>query len=158
MRLFMTPINSCGIRKIADLRSTTSKIDNDITSYMNLNTFPRVETVQEECLAFEERSSKRSHHENSDNFESFDECLNFAVEQQVESNYSIKALLAGQPTIKRSKSEHLQPTVFIKLNSRASGKPKVITLKALLDTGASATILKMEHAKKLKVKVDHNTN
>jgi predicted aspartyl protease len=159
--LLNTPINtSLGIRTKVDLNRTLhlNTINNQVNHQKDLPLHMYSEESEPlECLAFEERQSKRKRNERSDQFESLDECLNFAVEQQDESNHSIKALLAGQPRRKQAKSEHLQPTVFIKLNSRASGKPKVITLKALLDTGASATILKMEHAKKLKVKVDQDT-
>ena len=44
-----------------------------------------------------------------------------------------------------------RPIAFIRFNSR-SGKPKPITLKALLDSGAGGTLVSKAFMKKLKVR------
>ena len=59
------------------------------------------------------------------------------------------SLLQAQPQPKRQKNQHMAPIVFIRLNLRKNGKPKPITIKALLDTGGSATLLAKNLTKKL---------
>ena len=42
---------------------------------------------------------------------------------------------------KCQKTNNLKPIVFIRFNKRKSGRPKSVTLKALLDSGGSSSLL-----------------
>ena len=61
---------------------------------------------------------------------------------------------------KRVKVEHLVPILFTLLNIRrgTKGKPKHRKLRALLDTGASASVVASEYAKKLRVSKTDSTD
>ncbi len=51
----------------------------------------------------------------------------------------------------------MKPIAFVRFNTVTRlGKPKPITIKALLDSGASESVLKEEHCKKLRVNKDGN--
>jgi Aspartyl protease len=67
---------------------------------------------------------------------------------QSDELFSIVNLVGGQPPKKKQKIKDLKPIVFVRLNSRL-GKTKPVTLKCLLDTGASGSLISKEHAKKL---------
>ena len=55
---------------------------------------------------------------------------------------------------KRQKTTDLRPVTFVRLNVRR-GKPKLVTLRALLDSGGSGTLISERFAKKLKrVKIE----
>ena len=45
-----------------------------------------------------------------------------------------------------------KPIVFICFNTKQTGRPRPITLKALLDSGASGSLVARKHAEKLKLK------
>ena len=58
---------------------------------------------------------------------------------------------------KRVKRTHLVPITFVDLNTR-KGKPKPVTLRTLLDTGASNSLLSAQYAKKLRIERTSKTN
>ena len=65
---------------------------------------------------------------------------------------SIAQIIRGQERPKkRQKISDLRPVVFVRFNAR-KGKPKPVTLIALLDSGASSTLITEKYAKKLKLK------
>ncbi len=67
--------------------------------------------------------------------------------------YSLKDLIASQPKSKRKKRkvQDLKPIVFIRFNVKPkNAKAKVITIRALLDSGGSGTLISERFAKKLK--------
>ena len=66
-------------------------------------------------------------------------------------------MFAGHHKYKKQKTKHIQPILFLRMNTRAAGKPKCITLKGLLDTGASSTLIEEKHVKKLKWKKNKPT-
>lgn len=68
-----------------------------------------------------------------------------------EDLFSFHDIVRGQPPKKRPKVKDLKPIVFIRFNTRL-GKAKPITLKALLDSGASATLVASKHTKNLRQK------
>ena len=78
-------------------------------------------------------------------FNSLDECIDYTVQQDM---FPIRQMLQGQP--KKRKTEDIKPIVFIRLNTRYAGKPKPITVKALLDTGGSGCLLTSKFATKLR--------
>ena len=55
-------------------------------------------------------------------------------------NLSLKHLLVGNPLNKKPRL-NLSPIVFVRLKDKTSKKPKFHTLKALLDTGSTATLV-----------------
>ena len=55
-------------------------------------------------------------------------------------NLSLKHLLVGNPLHKKPRL-NLSPIVFVRLKDKTSKKPKFHTLKALLDTGSTATLV-----------------
>ena len=65
--------------------------------------------------------------------------------------FSIINLIRGQQPRKKRKLRDLKPIVYVRFNSRM-GKAKPITLRCLLDTGASASLVAKNHAKKLRTK------
>ena len=84
----------------------------------------------------------------------------------LENHLAMDAKLRRQPTKsnvmsslrprKKRKSKHLTPVLLIRLQVNL-GAPKVITLRALLDSGTSSTILDKRYAKKLRQKRDAST-
>ena len=65
--------------------------------------------------------------------------------------YSLVNLVRGRPPRKRQKTKDVKPIVYVRFNSRM-GKAKPVTLRCLLDTGASGSLVSKEHAKKLRMK------
>ena len=67
--------------------------------------------------------------------------------------FSLTNLIRGRTKPpKRCKTSNLKPIVFVKLNTRGAGKPKPVTIKALLDSGGAGTLVTTKCAKKLKLK------
>ncbi len=83
-------------------------------------------------------------------YDSLDQCIDDA-QMQSDELFSIVNLVRGQPPRKKVKTKDLKPIVFVRFNSRM-GKAKPITLKCLLDTGASGSLVAQKHAKKLRHK------
>jgi hypothetical protein len=84
-------------------------------------------------------------------FALLDNCIDVKLKEE-EEFFSLKDIIQGHPN-KKHKTTDLKPVVFLRFNSRHSGKPtKVVTLKALLDSGESSGIIAKEHTKKLKTK------
>ena len=79
-----------------------------------------------------------------------DDCINEALAKSTDL-FSFGNLVRGQPPRKRQKIVDLKPVVFVRFNSRM-GKAKPVTLKCLLDTGATASLVDIKHAKKLRHK------
>ncbi len=83
-----------------------------------------------------------------------DECIDAALSDSKDM-FSIANLIRsqanGQP-VKRQKTTDLRPITYVRFNTRAAGKPKPVTLRALLDSGGSGSLVTAEYAKKLKMK------
>ena len=62
--------------------------------------------------------------------------------------FSISDLVQGRPNHKRQKTHDSKPIVFIRINTRL-GKPKPVTLRALLDSGGSGTLVSKQFTKNL---------
>ncbi len=81
-----------------------------------------------------------------------DELLNISLLRRLGSG--------GQSSTKRNakrrKVDHLAPIVFAKLNT-SRGKPQLRTIKVLLDSGSSGTVIHEDFVKKLRVSKDETT-
>ena len=79
-------------------------------------------------------------------YQCFDDCL-AAAQVFNEELYSLADLVRGQsqPQTKKAKTTDVRPLVFIRFNTRL-GKAKPITLKCLLDSGASGSLIAATHA------------
>ena len=96
---------------------------------------------------------KHSKHElfaTDETYDNLDGCID-AAQQESDDLYSIINLVRGQPPRKRRKTTDLKPIVYVRFNTR-HGKAKPITLRCLLDTGASGSLVLHKHAKKLRMK------
>jgi len=87
-------------------------------------------------------------------YTSIDTCWNDAVAEEAEA-LSIAQLARGQPQAKKVRLEDLKPIVFARFNTRR-GKAKSITIKCLLDTGASGSFIASKHSTHLKLHKDSN--
>jgi Aspartyl protease len=83
-------------------------------------------------------------------YNTLDQCIDDA-QVQLDQLFNIVNLVRGQPPTKKQKLKDLEPSVFVRLNSRM-GKAKPVTLKCLLDTGAAGSLISKEHTKKLRHK------
>ena len=95
-----------------------------------------------ELLAFDKHDTGQ--------YDELDTCLDEALQQSPDL-FSIRALVRGQSPRKKQKTEDLKPIVYVRFNTRM-GKAKPIVLKALLDSGASESLVLRKHAKKLRLK------
>lgn len=81
---------------------------------------------------------------------SLDRCLDTARKESIDL-FNFSRLVRGHKPQKRRKTQELKPITYVRFNSRL-GKAKPITLKCLLDTGASASLVDAKHATKLRMK------
>ena len=82
-------------------------------------------------------------------YSTLDQCIDDARNNSDEM-FSINSIIRGhRKPIKRQKIQDLKPIVFVRFNTR-HGKPKPVTLRALLDSGGSGTLVTEKYAKKLR--------
>ena len=81
-------------------------------------------------------------------YSNLDDCINASCEPDLNS---LASLIHGPPRAKKPKSLHLKPMAFVRLNTR-HGKPKPVTVKALLDSGAAGSLVTKEFVNKLRKK------
>jgi len=86
-------------------------------------------------------------------FETLDNCVNQSCESET---MPLANLIRGRP-IKRSKTADLRPITFVRFNTLL-GKPKPMTIKALLDSGGSESLVTEKFAKKLSLKKSSNSS
>ena len=83
-----------------------------------------------------------------------DQCIDDTLTQNGEM-HSIASLLQGRgkPPKTRRKTDGLKPIVYVQFNKQDKGRPKLVMLKALLDSGSSGTLVKRKHAKKFRLQM-----
>ena len=92
----------------------------------------------QELFALDSTSNKTNDTVNAEQkFSDIDDCIDTSRGDEL---FSLAKLVRGQPQKKKTKKKHLRPIAFLRLNTRR-GKPKPATLKVLLDSGASESVL-----------------
>ena len=109
-----------------------------------------------ELFAFDDSSCSSSDSEDSDEgFDDIDTCLDAAREQHKEL-FFVKNLVKGHNKnnhdTKRQKTVDNKPIVFVRFNTRMGGRPQPVTVKALLDSVGTASLVTEKYAEKLRVK------
>lgn len=85
----------------------------------------------------------------SEEFNTFDECLNSAIEKDLMNESNDNSIRDHSHVRKKPKLVEKRPVVFVRFNTKR-GKPKPVTLRALLDSGASSSLVVKKHVSKLK--------
>ena len=93
----------------------------------------------------------------NNDYPSLDHCIDDARANSNEL-FSITSLIRGhgKPPKKKRKHCDLKPIVYVRFNT-SLGKPKPVTLKALLDSGGSGSLVTQEYAKKLRLRKSKNS-
>ena len=139
--LFVSPIRESTVRTITDFRglfNTSSSKD-----LFALDSFSDSDSM----------SDSSSSSSSMEGFKDLDDCINQSNESKT---LSISSLIHGRKP-KRQKTEDLRPIAFVRFNTRL-GKPKPVTICALLDSGGSESLVTKKFVQKLRLKKSQKTN
>ena len=127
-------------RSLSDESTVGSNLSNDKTSSVALH----------DLLAFDsDESSTDSDSSHDTSFSNLDECIDACTIANIVHGHKSKR----QRTDVLDKD--LRPITFVRFNT-SQGKMKPVTIRALLDSGASETLVCSKHAKKLRLKTSSN--
>ena len=127
-------------RSLSDESTVGSNLSNDKTSSVALH----------DLLAFDsDESSTDSDSSHDTSFSNLDECIDACTIANIVHGHKSKR----QRTDVLEKD--LRPITFVRFNT-SQGKMKPVTIRALLDSGASETLVCSKHAKKLRLKTSSN--
>ena len=90
------------------------------------------------------KNNQRLHVNSKERHASLDNCLEVAANNEF---YSIANLIQGHPE-KKTKTNDFKPIALAQLNSSLGKAEPYITLKCLLNSGASSGLIAAKHAKK----------
>ena len=87
-------------------------------------------------------------------YTSLDECINDSMKDEL---MPIHQLIQSQShrQFKRPKAVHRRPIAYIRFNA-SRGKPKPVTIRALLDSGGAESLVTSKVAKNLRIKTSNN--
>ena len=108
-------------------------------------------TTEQVCAFDEDASQSETESDNDSEYDNLDECIDKGLAASGSLQSIAKLIKGREPLSKRAKTGDLQPIVYVRFNTRVrNAKAKPVTLRALIDTGASATLVNKRHAQKLK--------
>ena len=112
------------------------------------------ETVHEQFVVDCKRDFKRVNanevYRRNRSFDDLDTCITECYYAECQESYSLRKALAGEPAQKKQRtSEDTVPILFGRIRTREKGKAKPKTIKILLDTGGSDTIVNEKYVSKL---------
>ena len=70
---------------------------------------------------------------------------------------SLKSLLVGSSIKSTKNTRDLTPIVFARIRTKLGQHPKIKTIKCLLDSGSSSTLVHYDYVKKLRLRSQNNT-
>ena len=133
-----------------ELDSLNSSSDQTITSpeLFAWDDYSCSSTSGTSCSSSDDNSSSD---DEDDKFDNLDECIDKSYEA-----YSLGDFIRSQsnPNKRRRTNfvdEDLRPVAFVRLNT-SLGKPELVTIKALMDSGASESLITEKYLKKLRMR------
>ena len=128
--------------RVAKVKKTTY-----VNPYQEWNVTDRLD-----CYAFEDGPPRKKPPKN---YRHLDDCINNSYSTEL---CSIASLIRSRKSngAKKAKAKHLKPLAFVRLNTR-KGKPKPVTIRALLDSGGAGTLVSERYVAKLLTSKKSNT-
>lgn len=102
-----------------------------------------------DCFALTEVVAKHR----AEQYKSLDQFINTVMVSHEDETFMLSDLVRGHVKRPSKRRKHIdeKPIVFVKFRTKRTGKVKTVTIRALLDSGGSGTLVKQEFAKKLKL-------
>ena len=101
-----------------------------------------------ELFASDEANEEDSMDCSENSCDDLDECIDASRQAEL---CSIASLIHGRKPAKRQKKSDLKPIAFVRFNTKL-GKPKPVTIRALLDSGGSQSLVTSKFTQKLRVR------